>query len=86
MDASGADKFILLVQTNLPPVTKSKTPLKRVIFGRLVLILLSIVSVLLIYGAVSRFSFLGGGVTATSNFLFVVPRFSFVVCRFSVAV
>ena len=54
-----------------------------VIFGRLVLILVSIVSVLLIYGAVSRFSFLGGGVTATSDFSFLVSRFSFLVSRFS---
>ena len=61
--------------TNLPPGTK--TPLKRVIFGRLVLMLLSIVSVLLIYAAVSRFSFLGGGVTAPSDFSFLVPRSSF---------
>ena len=88
MDASGADKLILLVQTNycttnLPPSTKAKTPLKRVIFGRLVLILLSIVSVLLIYAAVSRFSFLGGGVTAPSDFSFLVPRSSFLVSRSS---
>ena len=34
-------------------------------------------SVLLIYGAVSRFSFLGGGVTAPSDFSFLVSRFSF---------
>ena len=76
MDASGADKRIMLVQThqvghtpttNLPPGTKSKTPLKRVTFGRLVLRLVSIVSVLLIYFAVSRFSFLGGGVTEPLN-------------------
>ena len=45
------------------------------------LILLSIVSVLLIYAAVSRFSFLGGGVTAPSDFSFLVPRFSFLVSR-----
>ena len=83
MDASGAAKLILLVQTNQvlydksAADTKSKTPLKRVIFGRLVLILLSIVSVLLIYAAVSRFSFLGGGVTAPSDFSFLVSRFSF---------
>ena len=68
--------------TNLPPSTKSKTPLKRVIFGRLVLIFLSIV----IYAAVSRFSFLGGGVTAPSDFSFLVSRSSFLVSRFSVAV
>ena len=41
------------------------------------LILVSIVSVLLIYGAVSRFSFLGGGVTAPSDFSFLVSRCSF---------
>ena len=40
-------------------------------------------SVLLSYGAVSRFSFLGGGVTATSDFSFLVSRFSFLVPRFS---
>ena len=34
-------------------------------------------SVLLIYGDVSRFSFLGGGVTAPSDFSILVPRFSF---------
>ena len=56
------------------------------IFGRLVLILLSIVSVLLVYAAVSRFSFLGGGVTAPSDFSFLVSRSSFLVSRFSVAV
>ena len=72
--------------TNLPQSKKSKTPLKRVIFGRLMLILLSIVSVLLIYAAVSRFSFLGGGVTAPSDFSFLVSRSSFLVSRFSVAV
>ena len=72
--------------TNLPLSTKSKTPLKRVIFGRLVLIMLSIVSVLLVYAAVSRFSFLGGGVTAPSDFSFLVSRSSFLVSRFSVAV
>ena len=40
-------------------------------------------SVLLIYAAVSRFSFLGGGVTAPSDFSFLVSRFSFLVSRFS---
>ena len=40
-------------------------------------------SVLLIYAAVSRFSFLGGGVTAPSDFSFLVSRFSFLVPRFS---
>ena len=88
MDANSADKLILLVQTNQvlydkSPSTKSKTPLKRVIFGRLVLVLLSIVSVLLIYAAVSRFSFFGGGVTAPSDFSFLVSRSSFLVPRFS---
>ena len=32
---------------------------------------------------VSRFSFLGGGVTAPSDFSFLVSRFSFLVSRFS---
>ena len=82
MEASGADKLILLVQTNQVLYDKSAA-LKRVIFGRLVLILLSIVSVLLIYAAVSHFSFLGGGVTAPSDFSFLVSRFSFLVPRFS---
>ena len=69
MDASGADKLILLVQTNQVLYDKSvavykvKDALKKVIFGRFVLRLVSIVSVLLIYYAISRFSFLGGGVT-----------------------
>ena len=40
-------------------------------------------SVLLIYAAVSRFSFLGGGVTAPSDFSFLVSRSSFLVSRFS---
>ena len=89
MDASGADKLIMLVQTNQVLYDKSaaeykvRLPWKRVIFGRLVLILLSIVSVLLIYAAVSRFSFLGGGVTAPSDFSFLVSRSSFLVSRFS---
>ena len=89
MDASGADKLILLVQTNQVLYDKSaagykvKDALEK---GRLVFILLSIVSVLLIYGAVSRFSFLGGGVTAPSDFSFLVSRSSFLVSRFSVAV
>ena len=91
MDASGADKLILLVQTNQVLYDKSAAEYKvkdalEVIFGRLVLILLSIVSVLLIYAAVSRFSFLGGGVTAPSDFSFLVSRSSFLVSRFSVAV
>ena len=92
MDASGADKLILLVQTNQVLYDKPATGYKvrqsqrRVIFGRLVLILVSIVSVLLIYGAVSRFSFLGGGVTAPSDFSFLVSRCSFLVSIFSVAV
>ena len=86
MDASGADKLILLVQTNQVLYDKSaagykvKDALERVIFGRLVLILLSIVSVLLIYGAVPRSSFL------VSRFSFLVSRFSFLVSRFPVVV
>ena len=89
MDASGADKLILLVPTNPLLYDKSATGykvkdvLQMVIFGRLVLRLVSIVTVLLIYYAVSRFSFLGGGVTASSDFSFLVSRFSFLVSRFS---
>ena len=58
-------------------------PLKRVIFGKLVLRLVSIVSVLFIYYAVSSFSLFGGGVTAPSDFSFLFSRFSFLVSRFS---
>ena len=76
MDASGADKLILLVQTNQVLYDKStaenkvKDAIKKGDIGRLVLRLVSIVRVLLIYYAisrfsflVSRFSFLGGGLT-----------------------
>ena len=85
MAASGADKRILLVQTNQVLYDKSVAGLKvkDAIFDRLVLRLALIVSVLLIYGAVSRFSFLGGGVTAPSDFSFLVSRLSFLVSRFS---
>ena len=88
MDASCADKLILLVQTN--PVLydnsaagyKIKDAIKMVIFGRLLLRLVSIVSVLLIYYAVSRLSFIGGGVAATSDLSFLVSRFLFLVSRY----
>ena len=58
MDASGADKLILLVQTNqvydkYTAVHKVKDALKKGDIGRLVLRLVSILSVLLIYYAVA---------------------------------
>ena len=77
MDTSGADRRILLVQTNqVLYVDKSVAGYKVniwQIFGRLVwrLVSILIVSVLLIYYAVSRSSFLVLG----SSFL--VSRFSF---------
>ena len=87
MDASGADKLILLVQTNrvligccttnLPPGTKSKTPIWRIgveigVNSERTIDLLCRFSFL-----VSRFSFL------VSRFSFLVSRFSFLVSRFS---
>ena len=58
MDASGTDKLILLVQTNqvydkYTAVYKVKDALKKGDIGRLVLRLVSILSVLLIYYAVA---------------------------------
>ena len=87
MDASGADKLILLVQTNQVLYDKSAAEYKvkdALEKGDIWQIGVDIaVSVLLIYAAVSRFSFLGGGVTAPSDFSFLVPRFSFLVSRSS---
>ena len=81
MDASGADKLILLVQTNQVLYDKSaagykvKDALEKGDIWQ--------IGVLLIYYAVSRVSFLSGGVTAPSDFSFLVSRFSFLVSRFS---
>ena len=88
MDASGADKLILLVRTNQVLYDKSAAgyKVKDALEKGDIWQIGSIVSVLLIYAAVSRFSFLGGGVTAPSDFSFLVSRFSFLVSRFSVAV
>ena len=88
MDPSGADKLILLVQTNQVLYDKSaaeykvKDALEKGDIWQIGVDIAAIVSVLLIYAAVSRFSFLGGGVTVR----FLVSRFSFLVSRFSVAV
>ena len=88
MDASGADKLILLVRTNQVLYDKSAAgyKVKDALEKGDIWQIGSIVSVLLIYAAVSRFSFLGGGVTAPSDFSFLVSRSSFLVSRFSVAV
>ena len=73
MGVSGADKLILLVQTNQVLYDKSaagyksKTPLKRVIFVRLVLRLVVEIGERTI-DLVCRFSFLGGSVTVPSDF------------------
>ena len=90
MDASGADKLILLVQTNQvlydKPAAgyKVKDALKK---GDIWQIGVDIgVNGERTIGQLCRFSFLGGGVTATSDFSFLVSRFSFLVPRFSVAV
>ena len=77
---SAAHRFYFSERENLTIFKIGSPP---IFCHRLVFILLSIVSVLLIYGAVSRFSFLGGGVTAPSDFSFLVSRFSFLVPRFS---
>ena len=105
MGASGADKLILLVQTNqvrycttnLPPGTKSliKGDIWQIGVEIGVNSECTIVVVLLPSRqikrvakpmAVSRFSFLGGGVTAPSDFSFLVSPLSFLVSHFSVAV
>ena len=83
MDASCTKIKNLSCYSKLIRCYTTKTPLKRVIFdGRLVLRLVSIMSVLSIY-AVSRFSFLGGSVTAASDFKFLVSSSSFLVPRSS---
>ena len=87
MDPSGADKLILLVQTNQVLYDKSaaeykvKDALENGDIWQIGVDIAAIVSVLLIYAAVSRFSFLGGGVTAPSDFSFLVSRSSFLVSR-----
>ena len=89
MDANCTKKRILLVQANPVLFDKSAAPgkttlLKSVVFdGRLVLRLVSIVSVLLIYYAVSRFSVAVIPLRPISRFSFLVSRSSFLVSRFS---
>ena len=87
MDASGADKLILLVQTNQvlydKPATgyKVKDALEK---GDIWQIGVDIaVNSERTTDLRCRFSFLGGGVTDPSNFSFLVSRFSFLVPRFS---
>ena len=87
MDASGADKLILLVQTNQVLYDKSaaeykvKDALEKGDIWQIG-----------VYIAVNsertidlrcRFSFLGGGVTAPCDLSFLVSRSSFLVSRFS---
>ena len=92
MDASGADKLILLVQTNQVLYDKSaagykvKDALEKGDIWQIGVDIAVNSDRTLIYGAVSRFSFLGGGVTAPSDLSFLVSRSSFLVSRFSVAV
>ena len=89
MDASGADKLILLVQTNQVLFDKSaagykvKDALEKGDIWQIGVDIAVNSERTLIYGAVSRFSFLGGGVTAPADFSFLVSRSSFLVSRFS---
>ena len=92
MDASGADKLILLVQTNQVLYDKSaagykvKVALEKGDIWQLGVDIAVNSERTLIYAAVSRFSFLGGSVTAPADFSLLVSRNSFLVSRFSVAV
>ena len=97
MDASGADKLILLVQTNQVLYDKSAADYKvkdALEKGDIWQIGVDIaVNRERTTDLRCRFLFLGGGVTSTSDLSFVVcrlsflvPRFSFLVSRFSVAV
>ena len=90
MDASGADKLILLVQTNQVLYDKSAAEYKvkdALEKGDIWQIGVDIaVNSERTTGLRCRFSFLGGGVTAPSDFSFLVSRSSFLVSRFSVAV
>ena len=97
MDASGADKLILLVQTNQVLYDKSAAGYKvKDALGKGDIWQISVYIAVnserttdlrcRFSFLVSRFSFLGGGVTATSDFSFLVSRSSFLVSRFSVAV
>ena len=78
MDASGADKLILLVQTNQVPYDKSAAEYKvkdALEKGDIWQIGVDIaVNSERTTDLRCRFSFLGGGVTAPSNFSFLVPR------------
>ena len=83
MDASGADKLILLVQTNQVLYDKSAAEYKvkdALEKGDIWQIGVDI-AVNSERTLRSRFSFLGGGVTAPSDFSFLVSRFSFLVSR-----
>ena len=90
MDASGADKLILLVQTNQVLYDKSaaeykvKDALEKGDIWQIGVD--TAVNSERTTGLRCRFSFLGGGVTASSDFSFLVSRSSFLVSRFSVAV